>query len=441
MSDFQSRAFIEACEHGFVSRVKHYIEVEKVDPSINDNQAVFIAVHTENLELLQLLMADSRVDPTAQHNVALLLAFKKMNSAFLTFKKMNSSILTQLNQDKRIYDFNSTHSIVHDETGSYFVPDTLPMIDVGDTLEFREDRKEKRFFDACKSGDNQIVEAFIKDGFLNAGVNGNIAVIIAVEKRNLKLLQILMKDPNVNPSSNGNVALLLASQKKYPEIMRELLKDVRVKCANSTSEIKKLLEYSELPQKIEEISTNDPPKEPLNKEEEEKKIIKFMEICQNGQIDPIKKMIDEGVDPSAWDSHAVHIAARAGNMPLLELLMKDPRVDPSVNNNQALRVASKQKRVAIMYQLLKDNRVKDGQTKDALEDLFKEDRKTESQERPAVLTVLVSDPKIKKVRLELYDPSTIIEIIELEKDPFDLRFEIYNPRANLCIEKKNIIIQ
>jgi len=77
-----------------------------------------------------------------------------------------------------------------------------------------------------------------------------------------------------------------------------------------------------------------------------------------GYTDIVELLLqDDRVDPSAKDNYAITIASEKGYIDIVGLLLQDPRVDPSDNNNSAIRAASSKGRLGVVRLLLQDARV------------------------------------------------------------------------------------
>jgi ankyrin repeat protein len=63
-----------ASENGHLEIVQLLLADDRVDPSANDNYPIRIALENGHLQIVQLLLADRRVDPSALDNYAVQLA-------------------------------------------------------------------------------------------------------------------------------------------------------------------------------------------------------------------------------------------------------------------------------------------------------------------------------------------------------------------------------
>lgn len=82
----------------------------------------------------------------------------------------------------------------------------------------------------------------------------------------------------------------------------------------------------------------------------------FKEAVKKGDLEKVKSMLKD-VDPSLDDNYAIGCASRYGYLPIVDLLLEDPRVDPSSQNNFCIVWASSNGHLSTVERLLKDPRV------------------------------------------------------------------------------------
>ena len=83
----------------------------------------------------------------------------------------------------------------------------------------------------------------------------------------------------------------------------------------------------------------------------------IIEVSQYGFLDEVKRLIQQGVDPSDAENQAIRLSSMYGHLDVVKLLLKDPRVDPSDDSNEAIRLASENGHTDVVKELLKDPRV------------------------------------------------------------------------------------
>jgi hypothetical protein len=82
-------------------------------------------------------------------------------------------------------------------------------------------------------------------------------------------------------------------------------------------------------------------------------------VCKKGQIPLLKLLLtDPRIDPSVESNAAIRTASQYGQAEVVKLLLADPRVDPSADNSSALRMAClAEGQVEVVKLLLADKRV------------------------------------------------------------------------------------
>ena len=114
----------------------------------------------------------------------------------------------------------------------------------------------------------------------------------------------------------------------------------------------------------------------------------WKEVIDVGIPKFVKKMIDKGFVPSAYNNWAIRMASDNGHTDVVSLLLKDNRVDPSVYDNWAIRMASENGHTDVVRLLLKDNRV-DPSVYDNYAVKFASDKG-----RTEVVKLLLDDPRV-----------------------------------------------
>jgi len=76
-----------------------------------------------------------------------------------------------------------------------------------------------------------------------------------------------------------------------------------------------------------------------------------------GDLSTLNRLIENGIDPSVKNNHAIQNAAYQNQMEIVKRLLHDRRVDPSVDNNSVLIWASHYGNLSTVELLLLDPRV------------------------------------------------------------------------------------
>src|SRR3972149_2705194 len=71
------KLFNKACKHDHIEVVKLLLQDTRVDPSDQNNAAILLASGSGHIEVVKLLLQDTRVDPSDQNNLAFRWASQK----------------------------------------------------------------------------------------------------------------------------------------------------------------------------------------------------------------------------------------------------------------------------------------------------------------------------------------------------------------------------
>lgn len=176
--------FCCVCQIGDVELVQSLLKDPRVDPSHDESKAFREACKRGHTKVIQILLADPRVDPSAKNNEALV-------NAILTGKTQVIEIL--------VTSPKVDPSVLHD-------------------MLFRNAWK-KRWL--------PILKIIVNDPRCNAGVHTNFALKEAMYNRDWDIIRLLLKNPNVNPRV-GNSQLIEISKKFNLPFFIELLQDKRI---------------------------------------------------------------------------------------------------------------------------------------------------------------------------------------------------------------------
>mgnify|MGYP003340515310 CR=1 FL=1 len=103
---FRSYAIQCAAEYGHLEVVRLLLQDSRVDPSANDNKATISASQMKHLFVVNLLLADSRVDPSARGNEALKRSNKPIRRLLLRHPQVASTPFpNELKEDEDTYQF------------------------------------------------------------------------------------------------------------------------------------------------------------------------------------------------------------------------------------------------------------------------------------------------------------------------------------------------
>jgi len=178
-------AIREASKYGHVEIVKLLLSDPRVDPSAEDNYAIDFASLFGRIKVVELLLSDPRVDPSANNNYAIRLA----------------------------------SSFGHLEVVELLLSDSRVDPSANDNYAIRE---------ASRLGRIEVVQLLLSDPRVDPSSNNNYAIRWASKNGYLEVVQLLLSEPRVDPSADNNYALKWASRYGHVKVVQLLLSDPRV---------------------------------------------------------------------------------------------------------------------------------------------------------------------------------------------------------------------
>jgi hypothetical protein len=143
------------------------------------------AVKTGNSDLMDLMLQNPRVDPSAEKNTAIRCASACGHLA----------IVDRLLQDSRIDPSTSNNLPIHH---------------------------------ASTYGHLAVVDRLLQDPRVDPSADNNLAIRLASENGHLAVVDRLLQDPRVDPTASDNWAIHLASVRGHQTVVNRLLQDPRV---------------------------------------------------------------------------------------------------------------------------------------------------------------------------------------------------------------------
>ena len=176
---------IKSCRTGNVWLVKVLITKFKVDPSADDNYIIYVAFFHVHLEVVKRLLKDPRVDPSIDNNRAIRWASSNGHL----------EIVEKLLQDPRVDPSDCVNAAI---------------------------------YCASERGHIKVVERLLQDPRVDPSDWYNQAICYASRNGHLAVVERLLKDPRVDPSDDHNRAVRWASSNGHLDVMEILLSDYRI---------------------------------------------------------------------------------------------------------------------------------------------------------------------------------------------------------------------
>ena len=329
-----------------------------VDPSIDDNYAIHIAIKNGYTEMVQLLLKDPRIDPNVHHNyiiriavaggyieiVKLLLKDQRINpgdannyAIRIASEKGYTEIVKLLLQDPRVNPSNDNNYAIRIAAEKGYIEIVKSLLK--DSRVDPSDHHNDAIRCAVKNGHTEIVQLLLQDKRVNPSDVNNYAIRKATENGYTEIVQLLLQDPRVDPSTHNNYAIKIAVKNNYIKIVKLLLQNPRIdlnKSFNDVIQIAAAHGYI----KIVQLLLQDPRINFNNSNNDINYAIQ--KAIVNGHIEVVKLLLqDKRVDPSALKNYALYTAIEKGHIEIVKLLLQDKRVRSTININNMIQLAQK----------------------------------------------------------------------------------------------------
>jgi ankyrin repeat protein len=305
-------AFAVAAQHGGLRVVELLLSpkfVNSVDAAQRNNQAIHEASRNGHLEIVKLLMNDSRVDPSGGCNIAIYDACSNGHTA----------VVSLLLSDKRVDPSDQHNRAIHAACQKGYAE--IAKLLLRDSRTDPSDNNNGAFRHACRNGHVDIVRLLMNDKRVDPSAEQNEGICQTSRNGHFETVKVLLTDMRVSPSAMKNVAIRQASRNGHFETVKLLLTDGRVDPSAVSNEA---IRYA----------------------------------CRNGHLKIAKLLLsDVRVDPSAVRNETICVASQNGHLEIVKLLLADVRVDPTCDLNPAFFLACTNKHAKVAKELLNDNRV------------------------------------------------------------------------------------
>ncbi|KAI8891863.1 ankyrin repeat-containing domain protein, partial [Globomyces pollinis-pini] len=183
---------IRSIERNHISIVEMLLSDSRVDPSASNNQAIRYAAHKGHLQVVKLLIADSRVDPSADNNDAICYAAHKGHL----------QVVELLIADSRVDPSGDSNQAIRfaAQKGHLRVVELL----IADSRVDPSDGNNQAIRSAAKNGHLRVVELLLSDSRVDPSADDNSAIGYAAENGHLQVVELLIADSRVDPSADSN---------------------------------------------------------------------------------------------------------------------------------------------------------------------------------------------------------------------------------------------
>ena len=233
--------------------VKLLLADPRVDPSYAENAAIQSAARWGHFEIVELLLEDPRVDPSDDDNDAIRMAADaghlEIVKLLLENPKVRDLVLKNKTPEiayKMLMDYDSGFKEIFSKTAfSHLPPDVLPRYvapklgldkykGMYPTVQSAEmaganAAQQNYFYTRIHAGSTYGVERLLDDSRVNPRYDDNLAIAIAARQGHIEIVQLLLTDPRVDPSDANNRAIREAADAGHLEIVKLLLENPKVR--------------------------------------------------------------------------------------------------------------------------------------------------------------------------------------------------------------------
>jgi ankyrin repeat protein len=222
-------AFICACEDGDYKVAKYYMfDIKDFDPSIQNNLALSKASANGHLEIIELLLSDDRVNPSATSNYTISRNQYYQNTTidehFFHNHFIRFSLVGGFEYRAETTNVELEYSISLSNTGEE------PKLHVNVIDDYEKVVYQNTAIRlAIQNGHIELAQRLITHPSIDLTLNNNEVLLSAIEHAHFELVEILLKHPSVDPSVPNGLPLRIACFLDCPEmIIRLFLDDSRV---------------------------------------------------------------------------------------------------------------------------------------------------------------------------------------------------------------------
>lgn len=205
--------------------------------------------------------------------------------------------------------------------------------------------KHKAFYNACRSGNSELVQLFLWDDRVDPSLNDGFALLLAVDSGSFETVFALLEDDRVDPSVRNNQSFITAVEKGNIDIVEMLAKDIRVDTSTRNSQaLLKAVESNDmhiLVYLLEETAVS--PSSSLIHASLDKLPIILEILLYDGRAEPSIHDMLECVTKEKYQ----HV----------QLLLQDGRVNPNAHNGAALQLIGKKGLQTMFWNFFHDLRI------------------------------------------------------------------------------------
>lgn len=355
----EGEALLSACAKGHLEVARRLLAHPRVDPSLRDQEALFSALEARNEGIALRLLSHPRVDPTVRDGEAVALAARGRLW----------SVLRELLRYPRI-NAAVEHSVALVEAAA---ADQLDIVEelLSHAGIFAGAGNNEAIVAAADGGATSLVATLLARKGVDPSARKNKALVLAVKRAHVPVVRLLMADARVDPTKPDNEPLLAAAARGYSDIVAELLGHPSFqRCSDRGAIAGRALVsaclhgHAHTAEALLRISASPLSLAASSASPSDGSLSlrdALWEAALHGHVDVVRVLLaDPRVDPRADDSAALREAAGCGHgLQAVELLLADGRADPAAKGCEALMRAIKAFDERSAMRLLADPRLPD----------------------------------------------------------------------------------
>ena len=208
------KTFKSVLEH--VELVQLFLKLTDIDPSANDNYAIRKASENGHAEVVKALLADPRVNPSAEDNSAICMASEEGHTDVVKVLLADSRVNPSADKN---YAIRLASANGHTEVVKLLFVDE------------RVNPSARDNYAVCSASVNghvEVVKVLLANHRVNPSTFYNSAIRLASENGHTDIVKLLLADSRVDPSAEDNSAICMASEEGHTDVVKVLLADARV---------------------------------------------------------------------------------------------------------------------------------------------------------------------------------------------------------------------
>jgi hypothetical protein len=211
-----NQAFINAVTHNELDIVRMLLKSNKIDPNCRNGEAIIIATKFGYLNIVECLLNDNRVNPSLRNNQAII-------------DCVDTNLL--IKRGKQLLSFNEYFSIIYNrikKNGNKKHLKILSLLLKNPHID-PSAQNNKIIINAVKSKNYKAVKLLLNDNRINP-LDQNYAALECC--KSIKIMKLFLKDMRIDPCYNNNFLLINATKEGNIKMVDLLLKDPRIRNIN-----------------------------------------------------------------------------------------------------------------------------------------------------------------------------------------------------------------